>query len=343
MAGLFYIFAMASLGLIVEQSSLTETSSFIYHLQKYFPFFHLALVGPFIFLFTKLELDDTYKFSRKETKHFLLGLWGLIPSILVVGQSILIRTTAVDPSTSLMIEKVILGLERYGEVFLWLVTTSYLVTALGVYHRHKGSPRSIWIRQFLNIFLVFQFGIWLPILLINVSPFRMIIRELGLEYYFIYGPLVALIYWIGLRWAMDAPSLTFKSSTKEQLEKTFPPELIEKCIKELKETMERNELYLDPTINTRQLAAVMGTKEKTITYILNQEMGLNFDEFVNRYRIEYAAREMLGLDHDRTTIEKIARLSGFRSAREFQQVFQSFKEISPKEYMKRHQAEAITD
>ncbi len=343
MAGLFYIFALASFGIFLEQSGLTKTSQFIYQINRYLPFFHVILIGPFIYLFTRLEMDSSYIFSRKEKHHFYLGIWTFVPTAILIVRFLGIEFYWFPKPTLDNIDYFLVFFKRYGEVFLWLVTTSYLVTALGVYHRFKGSPRSTWIRQFLNIFLFFQFGIWLPVLIVNVSPFKMLIPEIGLDYDFIYGPMVIFIYWIGLRWALDAPTLTFKSKTKEELEKTLPRELIRKCIDELKFIMESQKLFLRKDLSIKTVADIIGAKEKTLNYVLNQEMGITFQEFVDSFRINKAAREMLGMDYSKKEVEKIALSSGFTNLPDFQRTFQAFKEMTPREYIRKNKVEAVAE
>ena len=331
MAGLFYIFALACLGLFLDNSNIKNASIILYWLNKYFPFYNFALIGPVVYLFVKLNLDYDYEFTKKEWKHFLFAVWSLFPSLLLVMENSF--KNSISPNLFSSLSATNAFIEKHADLGLWLITTTYLVLALGVYHRHKGSPRANWIKHFLNFFLIFQFAMWLPILVIKVSPFQMLIEEFGLRYYFIYAPLTLIVYWVAIKWVFDAPTLTFKSKAKSHLD-ISSSDLISECIKSLKHKMSEEKLYLDSDISLTKLSGCIGAKKETLHYVLHQEMGTGFSDFVNGYRVESAAKEMLGMSYVKDDIEKLAKRSGFKTLPEFESAFQSFKDVSVKEFIK---------
>ena len=336
MAGLLYIFSLATLGMYIGQSPLIETERFLYLLHKYFPFHYVILIGPIIYLFTRTEIDPGFSFSRAEKHHFYLVLWGMIPQILEMTKSIGLYFDGLSTTQVGFLDTLIAGFFRYGDVFLWLVLTSYLVSALGVYKQYKSSPRTLWLGQFLNIFIFFQFTIWLPLLLIFVSPFHFLIHDLGGRYELIYIPLVVLIYWVGVKWAVDAPPLTFKSPAKKEIEKKYSQELIAHCIRDLTQVMKEQKPYLQRNLNLDQLSSIVGTKPTTLTYVLNQEMGLDFKEYIDSFRVAHASNLLRDAMGDKPEIEKIAFDSGFNSPFDFKRIFYRFHELSPKEFIRLH-------
>ena len=335
MAGLFYIFALACLGLFLDNSDIKSASILLYSLDKYFPFYNFALIGPFVYLFVRVELDNKYEFTQKEWTYFLFALWSLIPSILLLFENSF--KESLSPAVLSWLVGTNAFIAKHGDLGLWLVTSTYLVLALGVYHRHKGAPKANWMKHFLNFFLAFQFAMWLPILVIKVSPFSMLIEEFGLRYYFIYAPLTLIVYWVALKWVFNSPTLTFKSKAKTHLENTSS-DLISRCIKSLEEKMTNERLYLDKDISLTKLANSIGAKKETLYYILHQELGIGFSDFVNRYRVDAAAHELLGMIYSKQEVEKIGLKYGFKTLQDFQSAFQSFRDVSIKDFIKKSSA-----
>ena len=63
-------------------------------------------------------------------------------------------------------------------------------------------------------------------------------------------------------------------------------------------------------------------------------MGLSFNEYVNRMRIEYAA--MLIAQNPGKPLSEIAEQSGFSSSTSFYRNFKLYKGMGPKEYQNHH-------
>lgn len=334
MASLLFIFSLASLGLFIENEMLFETSSVLYFIHKYFPFLYISLVGPIIYLFIKGELIPNYTFGAKDKIHFYLILWSFIPTFLAIGRDVGSVVLEADNNLYAITKNIQGGFKRYGDVILWLVTTSYLVASLGVYNKFKGSPRSIWIRQFLNIFIFFQFVIWLPFLLVYISPFHFMIPNSGLSYYFIYGPLILIIYWISIKWLTGAPTLTFKSRAKEQLEKNLPEEIVRSCVEDLNHIMGESKLYLNKNLTVNDLSKAMNTSTSTIVYVLHQEIGKTFNEFVDGFRVLASIEKITSEDFEKGALAQISENCGFKSLDEFKRVFKQHTDLLPQQYLK---------
>ena len=79
--------------------------------------------------------------------------------------------------------------------------------------------------------------------------------------------------------------------------------------------VENDNIYLQPDLKLDDLAQMMHTNRTYIYQAVNQQMGISFNEFINRYRIAHAKRLMAS---DPTlSMNDVALLSGFASLSSF--------------------------
>lgn len=71
--------------------------------------------------------------------------------------------------------------------------------------------------------------------------------------------------------------------------------------------------------------------------LFKKELGVSFSQYLNRIRLEAAARELL---HSSQSILKIALNNGFANVKTFHQVFKKEFGVTPNDYRKEHQGEA---
>lgn len=94
---------------------------------------------------------------------------------------------------------------------------------------------------------------------------------------------------------------------------------------------EKEKVYLNPNLKVSDIAAAIGTNRTYISAYFNKETQCTFYDYVNRFRIEYACKQ---LDCTDDKIVQIAETSGFNSAQAFIRVFTKIKGISPSKYRK---------
>ena len=87
-------------------------------------------------------------------------------------------------------------------------------------------------------------------------------------------------------------------------------------------------------ISAAQMAVMLKTNTKYLTYILKEHRGSDFYNYINAKRINYIVKEL----HDNPALlqYKIAVLSemcGFNSHSQFASIFKSIKNISPSQYI----------
>ncbi len=100
----------------------------------------------------------------------------------------------------------------------------------------------------------------------------------------------------------------------------------------LDHAMEKDKPYLDPDLTLAKLAAAMEMPAKHLSQVINEHFSLNFNDFVNRYRIEEAKRLLLDPAAREFKLLRIAFESGFNSKSVFNAAFRKHAGASPSDF-----------
>lgn len=105
-------------------------------------------------------------------------------------------------------------------------------------------------------------------------------------------------------------------------------------IKEIKAYVENEKYYLRKSISLKDLATLLGSNPNYISQIINTSTNLNFNDFINQYRIAESKKRLLDQKYSHLTIEAIGNSVGFTSKATFYNAFKKHVAVSPKEYIK---------
>ncbi len=99
--------------------------------------------------------------------------------------------------------------------------------------------------------------------------------------------------------------------------------------------MQDHKPYLKSDLKLPELAESLGYSTNQLSQLVNQQLGLNFYEFINAYRAR-AAKEMLGnADFSHLSISGIASEAGFKSKTSFYKFFKKEFQMTPREYIRK--------
>ena len=101
----------------------------------------------------------------------------------------------------------------------------------------------------------------------------------------------------------------------------------------LMDHMKNETPFLDPDLSLRSLAEQIAIHPNQLSWLLNENMGRNFNEFVNHYRVE--AFKALAKDPAKAhiTLIGLAYESGFNSKTVFNASFKKETGLTPKQYL----------
>ncbi|MGQ1788156.1 tetratricopeptide repeat protein [Saccharicrinis sp. GN24d3] len=101
--------------------------------------------------------------------------------------------------------------------------------------------------------------------------------------------------------------------------------------------IEEEEPFLVPNLSLRSLAEQVQIHPNKLSWLLNEQLGQNFNEFINHYRIEYFKTLAQNPDYSHISLLGLAYESGFNSKTVFNTYFKKETGMTPKEFLKKRQ------
>ncbi|WP_128544792.1 helix-turn-helix domain-containing protein [Larkinella soli] len=98
--------------------------------------------------------------------------------------------------------------------------------------------------------------------------------------------------------------------------------------------MEEGKAYRNGDLTLPELAEQLGTSTNILSDLINNDLGQNFYDFVNRYRVEACKVLLTDPKYDRFTILAVAYEAGFNSKSTFHKAFREATGLSPGQFRK---------
>lgn len=314
------------------------------------------LYGPLIYLYV-LQLTRPAKAEAvtRNLWHFLpalIGFFLLLPFFLMDGAEKSALTEALRKGAALENDSAHMMLVELGVTLFMLGT----IVQLGLYFlviikrliRHSQSIKN----EFSDIDKINL--VWLRNLLLGLSCIYLL--YLGDQFFpdlmgmNILGDLITvvaviIIYtmgYLGLRQpaiftqAIESQHTNKKTGGRQSAEKYDRSGLDKETslvfVGELAKHMEASKPYLDGDLVLPQLAQQLGISSNYLSQVINEQLSVNFYDFINGYRVENAKRLMKEPGKKNTNILNIALDSGFNSKSAFYMAFKKATAMTPTEY-----------
>jgi len=340
----------------------------------YMPMQHLFFIGPVIYFYVQSLLNPSFKFGKKKWLHLLPGIMYMLYNLIIfVTDKIILHryyflADGMDKDFDSWYQYVgfasmaiyfFLSL-RYYQLYkkLMVQVISYADTVL-----------FRWIKNFLTAFLTML----LVRLLFYLGSF--IPAFLNLQYvgpWWEYFSFAIIFYYIGITgysnsiqtkvpfkvnvlshhksllllrqshssaiinetsFIEDAEIIEFgtaqstASKEDESLLKEWKPKILK--------LIEIEKAYEDPELSLTQVAKQLKTNPTIISKVINQGFQLNFNDFVNFYRIEAVKEKLKAGEQNTQTLLGIAYDCGVNSKATFNRSFKKATGVSPKEWIEK--------
>lgn len=105
-------------------------------------------------------------------------------------------------------------------------------------------------------------------------------------------------------------------------------------IKTLKLTIQEEKLYKNPNFSLKDLSKSINLHPNKLSWLLNEHLDQNFNEFINKYRLEHFKNEVLKPSNSHITLLGIAYESGFNSKTVFNTFFKKETGMTPRQWVK---------
>lgn len=196
-----------------------------------------------------------------------------------------------------------------------------------------------WLRIFIRLALLFFVLQGIFLLLFTAG-----IGSIATAFIVLYSLMAVTFYMISY-WTLSDPPVfipatieqsppTTRRDTGKYRKNPLDYKKAEAIAEELTKIMEEEKLYLTNGIKLEDIAQRLSTSANTVSQVINQNLKVNFYDFINQYRVEEAKRLMHDPSQRKLTLFAIALNAGFSSKSTFNKVFKENTGTTPSQYFR---------
>ncbi len=315
---------------------------------NYFLISSFLIIGPLIYFYVKSVIRPDFKFTKKDVWHFVPQLLFVIYRLSIyaydVNQSGFDEVQNGELFSSQMANYIGFGFSILMDVSVGI----YLVLAIWIYLDYRKKTQELFSNQFevelrwLQNFLATFTSLFFLMFVLDEINDRII--NLGYKGYW-WGHLVAglsLIY-LGVygflfdvnklhQHNIEAGGMDLKREDETSLEKVDLP-IFSQQMQILNQLMEKETPYLDARLTLAGLAKMMEMPPGILSRIINHEAGMNFNDYVNSFRVQRVKNEIKEGKTSTYSLLAIAFESGFNSKATFNRTFKKLTGQSPSTFV----------
>ncbi len=303
------------------------------------------LLGPIVFLYIKSLFEDNKTLIKKNWGHFVLTF-------------LLIAFVSIPFLISVLTNEYLFGYLRYlnensllGSILMSFVLITYIVMSLKLFSKYRNAMLDnfstiddndfSWVKKMLvgtlivvivdTLITIYEFfTVEFPWDSEHITAFLVIILIGYLGYYGINQSKVLL---------PDFLIQSLPDKSKDEGKSIQASRLGDAESKELRTALEtvllEEKAYLDEELTLGKLAQMVGTTDKKLSGLLNQQMNTTFYDLINRYRVDSVKEKLNSGEFENMTLLGIAFESGFKSKTSFNRIFKRETGLSPSQYKKK--------
>jgi len=102
----------------------------------------------------------------------------------------------------------------------------------------------------------------------------------------------------------------------------------------VKEFLETNKPFLQHRYSLKDLAEGTNIPLHHLSAFINKHYGINFNDFINGFRVQYCKQKILNRECEQKKLEAIAQESGFSNRNTFTSAFKKVTGVNPSEFLK---------
>ncbi len=310
--------------------------NFLWEEMNGFPRGVALLFGPSLLFYLKAQVNRKFSFQRKDLVHLLPWLLFFVPDVLTFS----FGPDAVAAASASL----------YGEIrgivsmpIRWLSYAYYFFQAWVLLRKYRhwlqhrfSQLETVQLSWFRNFLLLMSFWIVFREVMNLIDAYLDL--PFSQDWWWNLALAAAAIYVgiSGLSQSQPADMLfegeELKGLEEEQDQKSGLMEQVDK-------RMKSERYYLQPELSIRELAAQLKIPLSELSQAINQERNINFNDYINAWRIDEFIREYPKPENSAYTILSIALDCGFNSKATFNRAFKKHTGQSPKDYFSAQESE----
>lgn len=302
------------------------------------PFIFLA--GPGFYFFVKTSLVPGSKFQAMDWLHLLPFAWGWARVIPVLRMPLERKKAVIEwlltSGEAAPWQQTLQGNMHLPVLFGYALAARFLAKRV---ENEQGSienqQKTQWMRRFSAFFMLLllcDFGLKMGFSFLKISP-------CGMEYLLagLLAVAVLLVGWHALGGMVGFPKILPETHTNGKYKtSSLDAEKLEAVQNALLELMKTEKPYLDPDLKITKLGTLLCLSSHHLSQVLNEKLGVNFNDFVNSYRVEAVKAKLADARFAHFSMEAIGWECGFSNKTTFYRVFKKMTGQTPKNF-----AEAI--
>jgi AraC-like DNA-binding protein len=336
----------------------------------YVPTQHLFFIGPIVFFYIQSLLNPFFKFCKKQFLHLIPGiLYILYSAIMFLTDKVILKkyyflASGQDPDFEANYQYVGVG-SMLVYFFLSLRYVSLYKKLMAQVISYADTVLFKWVKTFLIAFLIMLI---IRVLFDIAGNFEAFQRYRYMGSWWEFFSFAIVFYFIGIKgysnnietkvpfrldllenktslfledYKKETDSINIEEASFVVIE-TEPEQMLQKeeeYIMEWKEKLEilmqQEKMYEDPELSLTQVAKVLKTNPSIASKVINQGFGLNFNDFINSYRIASVKEMLIKGEQKKQTLLGIAYDCGFNSKATFNRAFKKHVGLSPKEWIEK--------
>jgi AraC-like DNA-binding protein len=289
------------------------------------------LIAPLLFFYIDELTGQRVKFSPKSILHF-------IPFLFIVFCSLSLNSLTDNPFISLLNDH-----PKLPIIIFWIIVViQFSAYQFSIQRKWKGYQQLIrqevsstenvnisWVKFFMVVFLAINIFFFLALFTIIHLDYMMwlwkvsgIVFSLSIFALGYKGILQREIFFIDNVKTIEVPIINSQAKPDQQL------------IDRLVNYMSAKKPYLDSELTLSNLAKDINMSRTQLSQLINDGLGENFYDFINKYRVEEVKRLMTDPQAKNFNLLGIALEAGFKSKSTFNLIFKRFTGLTPTEYRK---------
>jgi AraC-like DNA-binding protein len=333
--------------------TITEIFGCYTRLIAYFPFFINTtealdfLLGPLLYFYCLSLTKPVFNWKNKWL-HFIPAILFFILRVPFLLQSNAFKIADVDDAFG-RIDKMplqpvpILWFPHYHFGGFWMDVLTfphqliyYILNAILIYNFTRGRNESFWNSSLVAVRWLSRIATMSLVFLI-IAMFLSFSSDGDTGDIYIASALSGVFYLMSYMLLRHSQLLSVQNpdTEKKKYEKSgLSEEIASNAMQKLNNLMQTEKPYLNPDITLPELASKLHISTHHLSQLLNEQIGKNFSDFLNEYRIEEMKYKLLNPTQSHLKIEEMAFESGFNSKSVFNTAFKKFTGQTPSEYRK---------
>jgi AraC-like DNA-binding protein len=307
----------------------------------------LMLHGPFLYLYISSLIFDRFKISAKHLLHlipFILFNIFLLISTFFPEFAERIRLDHIDIShgTPLLFNLFLILTALSGPIYYSQSIRLFRQFDLSIFNNFSTTENANldWLKK-----LIYSFGvIWTVLMAIAIihhvfQMFSWIFCTDGL--FLSLSVFIILVGYFGLKQReifIHYPEQYTEYVTEPKIKYAgvvMDDNVANQYLRTIEHFFDKEKPYLEPDLSLPVLASRLQIPSHHLSRVINEKLGLNFFDFINKYRVEEVKIKMADPAYDYLSLLGIAFECGFNTKSAFNRVFKKITGMTPSEYKKR--------